>query len=345
MLTRLLPFAAALLGGGAGGGAAMALGVPGGWLIGALAGVCLLAAVGAPVAIPVRVRSVAMGFAGLTVGGAVNGATLRAASILPWSLAAMFLALTVTLCASVVVHRRLGRSSPATAVAAAWPGHLLLALAGAQALHADLERVSIVQTFRLLALVVILPLSVGAGHTGGAAAGTMLSWDLAVAVLLAAACTAAAMRWRIVGGEMFLSAIAVGALVGTDMLSFQVPPAAGAFFQVVVGAYVGIGLARCRRQTLRVAFAAAVSAALVAALVTLAVALVASLLLDQPVAVLALAYAPGGAEAMILLSAAFQVDPGIVGIHHTVRLLALTLLFPLVLRRLARSAYQETGSR
>jgi len=58
-----------------------------------------------------------------------------------------------------------------------------------------------------------------------------------------------------------------------------------------------------------------------------------------------LALAPGGAEAMILLSVAFGVDPAFVGIHHTVRLVALTLGFPLVLRWAARADHQATGKR
>lgn len=35
---------------------------------------------------------------------------------------------------------------------------------------------------------------------------------------------------------------------------------------------------------------------------------------------------------MILLSAVFGVDPGFVGPHHTIRLIGLTLVFPLLAR-------------
>lgn len=333
-----------LLVGSAGGGLATWLGLPGGWLLGALFTVAAASIAGVPLTIPRGLRSVAMGFAGLAVGAAIRGETLQgAADTLPFALLGMAFALTLMVLATFALHRRAFGASPETAVACSWPGNLMLVLASAESLKADLPRVSLVQTVRLFALVVLLPVVVGT--EAGAEKAAALTWDLLVAILVAAVCTGFAMRRRMVGGEMFLSAAAVGLLVATGSLEVTVPYEAGALFQVVVGAYVGIALAGCRRQALGVALKAAIASAVLAAALTLGTAVPMSLLLGEPVAAVALAYAPGGGEAMVLLALAFQVDPGFVGIHHTVRLIGLTFLFPAVLRLLAPAAYQATGSR
>jgi len=331
--------------GGLGGGLAGGAGLTGGWLFGSLLAVYLASSLGLPLGLPSGVRSVALGYAGLVVGAAIHRDTLQSAALLPGSLAAMAGLLVAVVTLGVWLHRRYWGASKATAIACAWPGNLLLALAGAEAIRADMDRVAVVQLARLLALMVVLPLAVGSGAAAGTGEALPVTWDLLAAAAVTLACILAARRLRLPGGEMFLAAIAVGLLVSLDAIQLEVPRAINDFFQVVVGAFVGLSLAKCRRGALGSALAPALLGALAAAVLTLAVALPMALLLDYPPVALALAYAPGGAEAMILLSTVFGVDAGFVGIHHTLRLIALTLLFPLVARRFLPRPHQATGSR
>ena len=76
--------------------------------------------------------------------------------------------------------------------------------------------------------------------------------------------------------------------------------------------------------------------ALFAGVFTITTAFLVSKMINYPFSALALSFAPGGAEAMIILSVVFDVDPSFVGIHHTLRLLILTILFPIIAKQLSK---------
>lgn len=330
--------------GGAGGMLVAAAGIPGGWIIGAITASFAAATLKAPLTMPPILRSIAMGFAGMTVGASIDRELFAAAAVIPWSLLAMFTLLTVFGWLTYVLHRHGYGASGATAISCAWPGNVLLAFAGAEALRADMERVAVVQMVRVVILMGALPLTIGAFHRSESAPAVPVTADLGIAAAVTLICTATALRARIAGGEMFLSAIAIGALSASGVLRFEMPGEALAALQVLVGVYIGLSLARCSRTAFLTALAPSLIGAVVAVVVTLGGAFALEGLLGVPAAALALAFAPGGAEAMILLAALFDADPGFVGIHHTLRLIVLTLLFPVMLRSFA-GAYHSTGKR
>ncbi|MEQ8831423.1 MAG: AbrB family transcriptional regulator [Alphaproteobacteria bacterium] len=344
MLHIVISTVAALVVGGLGGAAASWFGITGGWLIGSLIAAFAAGLTPLNLAIPKLVRSIAMGYAGLTVGATISHETLQSLSLLPWTIAAMILFLAAIVAGSYLLHRGVWKADPPTAISCVWPGNVMLAFAGAEAMKADMERVTIVQTVRLLALVMVLPLS-AAGGAGGGDLLPSFSGAFLLAILFATVMTAVAIRLRMVGGELFLTAGAVGAFAAFLDTPIEVPTLATHGFQVVVGAYIGLALAACRGGAIRPAIAPAISGAVLAAVLTLAASLPVGLITGRPATEIALAFAPGGAEAMILLAAVFDVDAGFVGLHHTVRLLVLTLLFPIVLRAFASAAYQDTGRR
>jgi hypothetical protein len=49
-----------------------------------------------------------------------------------------------------------------------------------------------------------------------------------------------------------------------------------------------------------------------------------------------IAYAPGSVDAMMLLALALHLDPVYVGAHHVTRIIFVSLILPLIARRLAR---------
>lgn len=308
------------------------LGLPGGWIIGAIVAAFLASAFKAPVSVPSSLRSIAMGFAGMTVGAAIDQKLLGDLTLLPLSLLAMFGLLAILAFLTYLLHRRFWGASKATAISCAWPGNVLMAFASAQELNADMERVTVVQLVRVLLLMGILPLVIGTFHASAPEPDVPVTLDLCIAAFIALACVALAVRINLAGGEMFFSAIAIGALSATKVLTFEMPSEALALLQIVVGVYIGLALARCSRDAVITALNPALAGALLATALTLAGGFIFASLLDYPAAALALAFAPGGAEAMILLSAVFDVDPGFVGIHHTMRLIIMTFCLPFVLR-------------
>ncbi len=315
---------------GAGGGAATALGVAGGWLTGALLSVLLAGKLGLSLGAPPALRGAALTFAGLTTGAMITESGLGS----PFTLAVTLLGVVVTtaliLAASYFAHRLIWRSSPATSFYCAWPGNTLLALVGAEMNAADLDRVVLVQSLRLLILVLALPMVVSGHAVPAAPEGPMMNADLAIGTLLALGCWWAARRLGTVGAEMFITVIVIGLLSYADLLHVKVPQVSIAFFQMVVGAFIALALCRCRMSAVRSALAPAVVGATIGAVMTLVAAWGLAALIGISPATAALAYAPGGAEAMILLAATFGIDPGFVGTHHTLRLIVLSLAFPLV---------------
>lgn len=84
-------------------------------------------------------------------------------------------------------------------------------------------------------------------------------------------------------------------------------------------------------------FAKAIGAGLVVTLVTVSTAIL-GVVLVMPVvglnpSLLFVAFAPGGVEAMAAIAVQSGLDPTFVAAHHVFRLLLLTVLVPLLLRR------------
>ncbi len=50
-----------------------------------------------------------------------------------------------------------------------------------------------------------------------------------------------------------------------------------------------------------------------------------------------IAYAPGSVDAMMLLALALHLDPVFVGAHHVMRIISVSIVIPLVARRLAHA--------
>ncbi len=60
-------------------------------------------------------------------------------------------------------------------------------------------------------------------------------------------------------------------------------------------------------------------------------------MLGLPIPEVMIAYAPGSVDAMMLLALALHLDPIYVGAHHVMRVMFVSLVMPLIARRLARA--------
>lgn len=340
-----ITFTLALAIAGLGGFAANGIGITGGWLLGGLIAVFAAGTFGIPLALPGWLRSIAMGLAGITVGAAITTETAELISLLPLTLFIMFVFLAALILSTYILHRYCWGASRSTALACSWPGNVLLVFISAESTRANMPHVAVVQSVRVLALMGILPLTIGLYHAPVAGLTVPLTIDLGFAILVALVCVVIALRLGLVGGEMFLTAFAVGLLSGFNILRVDIPLEMITSLQIIVGAYIGLELAKCEARAFISALVPSVASAIYTAIATIAAAFTLSLFVDYSPAALALALAPGGAEAMILLSATFGVDPAFVGIHHTIRLVALTFGLPIMLRWASRIDHQATGNR
>ena len=143
----------------AGGGALASLGVPAGWLSGAMLGVGALAAAGRATPLPTAVRQLAILSTGVGMGSGLTPSTLHTLARYPISLLLMAVAIAAMTAASYLVLVRAPGFSRRTALYSAIPGALSYVFIVAEPSGADMPRLAVIQVFRIFIHPVVgLPL-------------------------------------------------------------------------------------------------------------------------------------------------------------------------------------------
>ncbi len=323
---------------GAGGLAFHTIGVPAGWLTGAMVFLALAGLIR-----PWRGPSLATSDAGMLLSGTMIGAAatpeaLRIALHYPGSLVILMVSMAVTVLATGYVLVRFGKWSRLDALLASAPGALSAVTAIARDTSGNMARIAVIQLFRLFVLVGALPgLLVLAGLQGAAAPQVTAasSWPDVGTMLLAALVTGLVLRRLGIVAPMILGAtLASMVLHGTDLVHGSLPPMLAVPAFVIVGSVIGTRLGGLDR--------AALSELLPLALLAFVVSCGISALFSWPASVIAgvsygtafVAFAPGGLEAMAMLAVILGLDPLYVGTHHLVRFVAVGLLLPLAAKAL-----------
>jgi uncharacterized protein len=326
--------AVTLLLGTAGGLMAQALHLPLGLLLGSLAVTGAVAArdgrvLGQPVHLPQPFRMTFVPVIGVAIGGAFTPEVVGQA--LDWgpSLLALCLYLPLAHWIGFRVYQR-GGFDRRTAFWGSVPGGLIESVTLGEAAGADMRMLVVMQFLRLILTIVVVPLAFWGltGHAVGSASGARMAGsgvhlgvrDVAVLVGagLAGALAGRALRlpgW-VITGPLLASALAHG-----FGLTRGVPPGwmVGAV-QVIVGAGLGARFAGLPKGVLgRAAGLAALNAALMMAL---ALGFAAALhgLVDEPLAAVFLAYAPGGLAEMSLIALSLHMSVVYVTLHHVARI-------------------------
>jgi len=318
--------------------AAWAVSVPAAFLIGPAIGVTLASVAGMRMGISNWLRDICMVALGLGVGA---GFTAEAsAAIFRWPLA--FAALTgmlilTLLIARTVLERGFGFDRR-SAVLAAVPGHLSLVLGIAAGSGLDVGRIALVQTIRLLSLSVVVPFAaLGLGYRMQASVlpvGTPMAWDMLAVLSVAGVALALILRRMGLPAPMLLGPLVVSAIGHVAGISPGTLPdwiMAAAF--VGLGTLIGARFSGMSPALVRSGLLAGLTITTIVVVMAALAALPVALALNMPVAHVLAAFSPGGLETMIALGAAMGASPGFVAASHVVRLLILSLLLPVFLRR------------
>lgn len=288
-------------------------------------------------ALPMRSRAAVFVILGLTIGQGVTPDVLGAMQAWPVTLAA----LAGSLCAIILLTPSLlvkfWSMDPVTAFLSSAPGHLSYVLGLSEGAKADLKTVSIVQSIRVLALTLLVPVAVTlSGQLPGNA--PELPAETAALPLLAMIVGAGMagyllQRLRLPAayliGGMLISIVAhATGRVGGVMNSWL---AAAAF--VALGALIGSRFSGVRWAELRRAFSAGLFVTVLGVTLAAVFALVAHWLTGMDLIAVLIAFAPGGLETMAAMSVMLGVDPTFVASHHVARLLMLTVIVPVFVLR------------
>ncbi len=342
----LLQILATLVIGAAGGWVARQLGLPLPWMLGPLIVTTIFAVgriqiAGRGVHIPKLARNFMIPIIGVMLGASFSPAIVS--RMVEWVPTMLALLVFIFLGTAAVYHlyRRAFGFDPTTSYFSAVPGGLIdMAIIGEQ-LGGNSARITLIHFCRIIIAVITIPFILRIIHgpmndivldNGGH--GALGAADVAIL----AACAvggyfgARALRFpgAVIAGPVIASAIAHG----VGLTSASPPEWLVTFAQIVVGAALGSGFATLSPRELGHGLRAAAAGSVVLACVTVLVAVCMMQFVDEPLASLILAYAPGGVAEMSLIALAMEIGVAFVTTHHIARIVLCVLVMPLAWRLL-----------
>jgi uncharacterized protein len=319
------------------------LALPAGLVSGSVMAVAAAALLGRPVKVPLGLARVCYVIVGILLGTVVTPATLRGVSTWPTSIALVMLASIGMMLVTSVYLRIVHRWDPLSALMGASPGSMAQVIALSTELGGDLRAIAIVQTVRVLLLVLGLPnglalfgLVVPAVAPVRGPAGMAVLSDMMLLAAVATAFALAFQRLRFPGGLLFGAMAGSAILHGTGRIDAALPWWIGASAVIVLGGLVGSRFANTPPRMLVGFLGAAFGSFAVSMAVATFFVLVVIHFYPFPIANVAIAFAPGAQDTMMVLALALHLDPVYVGAHHLARFLIVTFSVAVGARRLSQ---------
>ncbi len=317
--------------------------LPAGLVSGSVVAVAAAALLGRPVRLPLPLARICYVIVGILLGAVVTPETLRGVTTWPVSIALLMLCSVVMIIATMTYLRVVHRWDALSALLGASPGAMAQVIALASEFGGDLRAIAIVQTVRVLLIVIGLPnglalfgleapaVVASRGPAGMAVLGEM--------ILLAAVSITFAivfLRLRFPGGLLFGAMTGSAILHGTGYIHAVLPWWIGSASVIALGGLVGSRFAnttvRMLAGYLGAAFGSFAVSMAVAAIFIATIARVFSF----PIANIVIAFSPGAQDTMMVLALALHLDPVYVGAHHLARFLVVTFSVAVGARRIAR---------
>jgi uncharacterized protein len=330
-------------------GAALAAlaGIPAPFLSGPAVAVTLCGLFGLKLDIPRQVRDACFVLVGISMGTSVTPEIFHAAKSWPLSFVAVVVTVVLLLYCGYWLLHYVFRYDRTTAMLAASPGHLSYIVSLSAETRSDLASISIIQSVRVLALTLSVPLIVEyfdlVSTEISAPAAAMNPLVLAVTFACALLLGMLFIRWR------FPAALLLGGMVvsvATHITGFTagvVPPWAIQPTYILIGCLIGLRFYNVSVNELKRAFIAGAVLTIVVVGIAGAIALTISNLTGVPLNAVMIAFAPGGLETMAAMAIMMHADATYVGSHHILRLLFLSFLMPAVLKRTTRLEDKDAG--
>ncbi|GGH10409.1 membrane protein [Alsobacter metallidurans] len=323
-------------------------GIPAPWLTGAMLATAALSAAHLVPPMVTPIREFALVISGMSMGAAVTPESLGAFAAYPASLAILLVTIFAVVAASAAVLVLLSGWTLPDAVLASAPGALSTVLVIAADRGADVPKIVVVQLLRLFVLVAILPMVIVFAEHGQAGAPIVrAAADAPGLAIFFAVSLAGAMlfeRFRVAGAFILGPMVATALVTGPGLIHGGVPPIFSLIGFLLIGVFIGQRFSGLEGMTvLRTAPAAVISFAASLAMSALGAVLV-TWSVGVPFGETAVAFAPGGLEAMTVIAFALGLDPVYVGVHHLARFLLIGFLIPAAFKWLPFMQLPENGA-
>ncbi|MGD9536977.1 MAG: AbrB family transcriptional regulator [Alphaproteobacteria bacterium] len=340
---RVRRLALALAIGAVGGTAFFLGGLPLPWMLGAMAFATVAALAGAPIAVPVMLRSGMVSILGVLLGSQFTSALF--ANLSQWyvGMAAVAVSTLLMACLCILYFRVVGGYDRTTAYFASMPGGLSEMMVLGESMGGDARTISLTHGVRILLAVFLIAFyfRIFEGYTANPAAlggaSAMPVWEIAALIGCAFAGLAAGQKLRLPAPQLVGPMVLSAALHLGGVLEHRPPVELIALAQVILGAaigarFAGMALGRIWRAVL---IAAGATVIMVGVAVGMAYGL--APLAGSEGDLLLLALAPGGLAEMSLIALSFGSAAAFVSTHHVVRIVIVVILAPLFFRLAYRS--------
>ena len=322
-----------------------ALGFPAGLVTGSLLGVATAALAGRPVVVPAPLSRVISVLVGISLGAVVTPETLKGLAAFPFAVVVLLISTLGMIFATSSYLRFVHGWDARSALFGASPGALAQIMVLSSEYKADLRAIAIVQTIRVMALTLGIPIGLsyfGLTASGNAlmerftAAGPPSMIELTILVVISTVTAIAVFRLRLPGGLIFGAMLASAVLHGGGFIHAILPWWVAYAAVIGIGAVTGARFANTSpRMLLRFLGAALGSFAVAMSIAALSVLALATFMSVRP-ADGVVAFAPGAQDTMMVLALALHLDPVFVGALHLSRFLLVSLLVPFLAHRIPR---------
>jgi uncharacterized protein len=302
------------------------LGLPAGLISGSVLAVATAALLGRPVTVPTMLARACYVLIGISLGAVVTPQTVKGFAAWPGSIALVMVGAIAMILATATYLRVVHGWDRLSALMGASPGSMAQVIALSTALGANLPPIAIVQTMRVLLLTTGLPAGLAAFGlvapalpvTRGPPGGSSLA-ELALLAAVSVATAAVFWRLRFPAGLLFGAMVGSGLLHGFGLLQAVLPWWVSTVSVLVLGAMVGSRFANQTFRLLSSYLGAAFGSFAVSLSVATFFALIVAYFFPFPFANIAVAFAPGAQDTMMVLALALHLDPVFVAAHHVAR--------------------------
>ena len=317
----------------AGGAVFDLLGFPAPWLTGSVAAVSVAVLGGAKLTMPPIMRQMTFLVLGVSIGSSVNAEILSGITKWPASIAALCVAVIVTITASTAFLSSRPGWNRSTAFFSSLPGALSYVLAMSMQSNANTPLVVLAQMLRVVTLLLVLPLIISSNAPAPASAATAEnSGILQELVIFAGGAVVGYLleRGKFPAGMLFGGMLASAALHVSSVVEGRVHPEILIPSQILLGCFMGLRFSGTNPRLLLRALGPSVGAFAIALAISGVSAFLVAWMFALPLNQLLLAYAPGALEVMIILAFVLGLDPAFVAAHHLIRFIGIALLLPLL---------------
>ena len=320
----------------ASGWAANSIGVPLGWMLGAMLVNGLLSLFGMEFKVPSLLRWSLLAVLGLYLGASFTPDLIEWLPRAGVSIIGMFLVVAVEVAIATFVMIKVLRCSFFTAYAACMPGGFSSMTLVAQEHGADVEVVSLVHLVRVIVVLGSVSLAVRYfgidTHDSVSHADYLIEPDslmLGLAVVLVGLGIGIFLRLPIFC--MLCAMLIAGTLHVTELAELSLPEGPLAIALALLGMALGSHWRSFRSGRIMLCLACGLVLALFLLAFSAGAALLVARTLSYDIEPMMLAYAPGGVSEISLIAVALDIDPAFVGLHHVVRVMFIFMTLPVIL--------------